>query len=207
MYSPTHYQENRPDLIFEAIRRYSFATVISMGKEGPFVSHLPLLLENDGSAPALVGHCARANPQWRHFSEGQEITAIFHGPHAYISPAWYQPQADNVPTWNYVAIHAKGTAQIIESSDQTFQILRTIVRHFESSYGTNWDLPDPSNVELDALVKAIVGFRIDIKDIQAKFKLSQKQPAADRSKVIEELPKVAGSEGSALVEYMRLVGI
>ncbi len=205
MYSPAHYQEERSDLILESIRRYSFATIITMGKEGPFVSHLPLILEGEGESQTLIGHCARANPQWRHFAEGQEVTAIFHGPHAYISPAWYLPLPDNVPTWNYVAVHVKGSAQIVENHTDAYRILKTVVRHFESEYGTGWSLPAHANTELEALVKAIVAFRIDIKDVQAKFKLSQKQTAADRENVIEQLPKFAGPEGSAVSEYMKLV--
>jgi transcriptional regulator len=211
MYSPEHYSEDRSELILETIKRYSFATIITQGEAGPFVSHLPLILEHEIEGAiegqTLIGHCARANPQWRHFAEGQEATIIFHGPHAYISPAWYEPQIDNVPTWNYVAVHLKGSVQIIESSAEAYRILQTMVHHFESGYGTNWNLPSEPNSELEGLVNAIVAFRIEIKEIQAKFKLSQKQTQDDRANVIDQLPKFAGAEGSALAEYMKLASL
>ena len=202
IYSPGHYKETKSDLIFDVIRRFSFATIISASPDGPFVSHLPLLLENDQT---LLGHCARANPQWRHFAEGQTITSIFHGPHAYISPAWYKPQTDNVPTWNYVAVHTRGKAVLIEEPNETYAAMTKLVQHFETKYETGWSLPNDKSADLTALQKAIVVFSIEIQDIQAKFKLSQKQDSSDRETVIRELPKNQGHEGQLVADYMRVV--
>src|SRR5215211_144800 len=103
MYIPPHFAESVLPKLHEAIERYSFATLVS-GSEGDlFASHLPLLVDrNQGPQGTLVGHMARANPQWR-AAAGKEVMAIFHGPHAYISPTWYQAP-EVVPTWNYVAV-------------------------------------------------------------------------------------------------------
>jgi transcriptional regulator len=205
MYTPAHYKAENSELILETIKRFSFSTVITQGPDGPCISHLPLLLEIKDNVRSLIGHCARANPQWKHFAEGQEVTALFHGPHSYISPAWYKPEPDNVPTWNYVSVHIKGKAQLIENTTDAYEILQTAVRYFESEYGTGWELPAQLNSELKNLLTAIVAFRIEIKDIQAKFKLSQRQTATDRANVIEQLPKIAGSDGAAIAEYMKRV--
>jgi transcriptional regulator len=199
MSSPNHYKETNSELTSEVIRRFSFATIITSSLNGPFVSHLPLLLEDERT---LLGHCARANPQWRHFAEGQSVTSIFHGPHAYISPAWYQPKSANVPTWNYVVIHTRGKATLVEDPQEVFAAMTKIVNHFEAAYETGWSLPAEMNGDLAALHKAIVVFRIKIENIEAKFKLSQKQDSVDRETVIRELPKNQGHEGQLVAEFM-----
>ncbi len=202
IYSPAHYQENRSDLIFEIIRDYSFATIITQSEDGPVISHLPLLLEVNDSGPMLLGHCAKANPQWKQFAEGQKLTVIFHGPHSYISPAWYEPKPDNVPTWNYATVHVQGSASIISEPQKVFEILQKTVKQFENEYGTGWSLPQEPNEELSQLLRHIVAFRIDVKHIQAKFKLSQKQNSLDRNNVIENLSRM-NDEQQAVAELMR----
>ena len=132
------------------------------------------------------------------------ITAIFHGPHSYISPAWYEPQQDNVPTWNYATVHVQGTATILDRSEAAYEVLNKIVKQFESDYETGWALPTIPNQDLLDLVKGIVAFRIEIKDVQAKFKLSQKQNTTDRATVIRELPQFS-TEHAALADYMKRV--
>ena len=187
MYIPPHYIEARSDLIFETIRRFSFATIVTSDDEFPQISHLPLILE--GSNKSLIGHCARANPHWQQFAKTQLVTAIFSGPSAYISPAWYQPQPDNVPTWNYVAIHVRGAVELIEEPAEVYSVMQTMVSFFESRQGTGWDLPQVPNKSLEAQLSAIVAFRINIKEINAQFKLSQAQNARNRNAVIQNLPK------------------
>lgn len=203
MYSPTHYREDREDLIFEVIQQNSFATLISIESEEPFISHLPLLL--DSSRKTLKGHCAKANPHWKHFRSQKKVTAVFHGPHAYVSPAWYQPKNDNVPTWNYVAVHIVGTANIIEDATDSYRFMQELVSFYEKQYGTGWSLPEYANDELNDLSCGIVTFEIAIEKVEAKFKLSQKQELIDRNSVISNLPKFAGTEGQRVAEYMKRV--
>jgi transcriptional regulator len=195
IYSPTYYYEHRKELIYEIIRDYSFATIISQTSDGPIVSHLPLLLETTNEKEIfLLGHCAKANPHWKQFVDGQKLTAIFHGPHSYISPAWYEPKPDNVPTWNYATVHTQGIASVISAPEKAFEILRHTVQHFENKYSTGWSLPEVPNKELSQLLHQIVAFKIEVKDIQAKFKLSQKQNATDRNNVVENLSKMNESQ-------------
>ncbi|MBK9321502.1 MAG: FMN-binding negative transcriptional regulator [Bdellovibrionaceae bacterium] len=204
MYSPTQYREERMDLIYEVIQNYSFATLITMTSEGPFVSHLPVLL--DSAKKVLLSHCARGNPQWKHFKEGIPVTVIFNGPHAYISPAWYKPDPDNVPTWNYAAVHVKGTARIIEDFHDAYSVMNKLVQNYEDQYRTGWVLPaEPNETLKNDLNRGITVFEIAMDHVEAKFKLSQKQNSADRNSVIDNLSKSSGEQGSALAEYMKKV--
>lgn len=187
IYTPEHYKESRNELVFEIIQNYSFATLISQTSEGPVISHLPLLREEAESELFLYGHCAKANPHWKHLSENQNVTVLFQGPNSYISPAWYQPQDDNVPTWNYVAVHVNGTAQVISDPQQSYAVLQKLTDQFENRYKTKWSLPKKSNSELSELLNYIVSFKIKIEQISPKFKLSQKLEHSDRQNVIQEL--------------------
>lgn len=187
IYTPEHYKENRNELIFEIIQKYSFATLISQTVEGPVISQLPLLLEETENEFFLYGHCAKANPHWKYFNESQKVTVLFQGPNAYISPAWYQPQDGNVPTWNYVAVHVNGTAQVISDPEQSYAVLQKLTDQFEHRYKTDWSLPIKSNSELTELLNYIVSFKIKIEQISPKFKLSQKLEHSDRQNVIQKL--------------------
>ena len=204
MYSPLHYHEDREDLIFEIMQKYSFATLVSVTSDGPFISHLPVLL--DTSKKTLLSHCAKANPHWKHFKDGNPVTVIFNGPHAYISPAWYKSDPDNVPTWNYVAVHVKGTARIIEDAHDAWASMNTLVRYYENFYETGWSLPtEPNETLKNDLSRGITVFEISMDHVEAKFKLSQKKDLQDRNSVIENLPSTAGENGKLLAEFMKRV--
>lgn len=198
MYSPNHYRHDRPELAFEIIKRHDFATIISKDDSGILISHLPFLLENENSQ--LTAHMARANPQWKHFKPGNPITVIFQGPHAYISPAWYKPDPQNVPTWNYVAVHVTGEASIIENPAESFQSVKKQSEYYEKLKGTGWSLPVDGEKHLAGDIRAIVSFRIRIEKIDAKFKLSQRD-LENRDNVITELRKM-DSESQQLANWM-----
>src|ERR1051325_4993135 len=121
MYIPNSFREDDPALLHELIRQYNFGILVtqhdssSSSGQGvsPFAAHLPFLVDaKRGPHGTLVAHMARANPQWRDFADGREALAIFQGPHAYISPSWYDEPV-SVPTWNYAVVHAYGTPRII----------------------------------------------------------------------------------------------
>jgi transcriptional regulator len=187
IYTPPFYKITDSEIIFNFIQKYSFATLISEGDEGLIISHLPLLLTLESKKHFLLGHCAKANPHWRQFNK--KVTVIFQGPHTYISPAWYVPKEENVPTWNYVAVHVEGLPTVIEDPRAAFSVLDKTVQFFENEYQTGWNLPSEQNNKISAMLNAIVAFKIEIVKIDAKFKLSQKQESADRENVILELSK------------------
>jgi transcriptional regulator len=184
MYSPAHYDVKDREVAFDVMRKNSFATLINSVNGELVVSHLPLLLDSEKNV--LYGHCARANEHWKVITQSK-VTAIFHGPHAYISPAWYTPRAGNVPTWNYVAVHVSGSATLIEGPKEVYEVLQRTTQENEKANGTRWELPDAPNADLAKLMNAIVAFKIDIEKLQAKFKLSQNQPAENRDEVIKQL--------------------
>ena len=204
MYTPAHFAETAPAKLHAAIEAYSFATLIS-GHAGELTaSHLPLLLKREGGATAeygtLVGHMAKANPQWEQ-AAGQEVLAIFAGPHAYISPTWYEDEKV-VPTWNYVAVHAYGQLELVPDATQKLDILQQTVSIYERNMPVPWTISQPGEF-LTRLVDQIVAFQIPLRRLEGKWKLNQNHPLARRQRVIAALrsrPDVASQEIAGLME-------
>jgi transcriptional regulator len=196
MYVPAAFAE--PDLarLHDLIERNSFGLLVSQVEGKPFASHLPFLLERTaGPHGTLVGHVARANPQWRG-AGGQTALAVFSGPHAYVSPTWYEAE-QVVPTWNYVAVHAYGRFQIVEDRDALLAIVRDSVRFYEQAMPRPWSI-DGSRTFLDRMLAQIVGFRIEVETIEGKWKLNQNHPAERRRKVVRAL-RERGDENAVAV--------
>ena len=186
MYVPQEFVQQDKQTLHAFMREHSFATLITQQAGAPFATHVPLLLHSDqGEYGTLIGHMARANPQWQEFSGVSEVLAIFHGPHAYVSPAWYQG-GQGVPTWNYATVHAYGAPRLIEGEDALLEMLKEITGFYESGYETPWQL-DVTNERLKKLTSAIVGFKIPIIRLEGKFKLNQNRALADQLVVAEKL--------------------
>ena len=200
MYVPAHFAQTDHDEIVRFMRAYSFATLCSTDENGvPFASHLPILVANDTpSRVILEGHVARGNPQWRH-ADGKPVVAIFAGPHHYISPTWYEEQG-TVPTWNYLAVHATGIFQVLGDADDLRRILARTVEVYEAGMPTPWR-PDPAVVE--SLLGGIVGFRVEVKTLEAKWKLNQNHAPPRRERVIRALEAEGGEDARAIAEAMR----
>ena len=178
MYLPAHFTETDEAKIHAVIRANSFATLVTFDGAAPFASHVPLVLQPArGPRGALIGHVARANPQWQHFANDAEVLAIFQGPHAYISPSWY-PTPNMVPTWNYVAVHVYGIPRIVEDTAAFAEILRLTIDEYESGCPSPWREELPADHKA-AMMKAIVTFEIEITRVEAKFKLSQNRRPED----------------------------
>jgi transcriptional regulator len=200
MYIPTSFSQSDLPTLHAAIERYSFATLISLSG-GLTASHLPLLVDRDaGRYGTLIGHMARANLQWLSAAQHQ-VLAIFHGPHAYISPRWYDAPLV-VPTWNYVAVHAYGQLELIDAPDQTILVLRQMVDHFESSLPEPWQLDEPAEF-VDRLAAQIVAFRIPIDRLEGKWKLSQNQSVDRRERVMEALACQEDENSREIAAFMR----
>jgi len=175
MYIPNRFLETDRETILNFVEQNSFATLISFDGEKPIATHIPLLVERaENDLIYLVGHIARANPQWKTFAAAEEILAVFAGAHAYISPRWYDVPEQNVPTWNYQSIHAYGKPQIVEEKNALVEMLGRLIAKFEPN--TGYDLETISPEIVDRLVKGIVGFRIAVSRFEAAFKLSQHRP-------------------------------
>ncbi|HEV7278983.1 MAG TPA: GNAT family N-acetyltransferase [Pirellulaceae bacterium] len=195
MYVPPTFQVEDSEKLAAFIQRHSFATLITSDRSradgaSPFASHLPMLLESErGPQGTLVAHMARANPQWRQFAAGGEALAIFHGPHAYVSPSWYATQPA-VPTWNYAAVHVYGVPTLFEDHDRVADLLSRTNATYESAFKLPWpgQLPDEYR---DGLIRAIVAFELPISRIEGKFKLSQNRSPEDRQGVYAALSRSA----------------
>jgi transcriptional regulator len=201
MYTPPAFQENDLEKLHEFMEHHSFATLISSNHHEPFASHLPLLTDRmEGTLGLLTGHFARANPHWK-LSDGQQVLAIFHGPHAYISPGWVQ-STSMVPTWNYVAVHAYGVLRIIEDGARLREILKRMVTRYESGRETPWSMDLAEDGFIDKLTAAVTGFEIQIERLEGKWKLSQNHPAERRDQIISGLLSTQRHDESQIARLM-----
>jgi transcriptional regulator len=185
MYQPKHFSHSDTALAHELMRAHPFATLLTAHNNAPEVTHCPLVLSEDGSG--IYGHVARANPHHSMWQIDQTALAIFHGPQGYVSPNWYAPENAvlAVPTWNYVVVHAHGTLKLIDEPAAKDALLKRLIAHTEPAYAEQWHaLPEDHK---QRMLQAIVGFRIDITQLDAKYKLSQNRPAADKPRVIEQV--------------------
>lgn len=187
MYVPALFREDDPAQLLALMNAHPFATLITRSGDAVSANHFPLLVAPGGERGVLRGHMARANPQWRAFGEGEAL-AIFHGPHAYVSPRWYGPGA-HVPTWNYAAIHVTGRARVVDDPEAARALLEAQIARFEAPLPSPWTLAESAMdaAEVRALVGAIVAFEIDITRVAAKLKLSQNRHPDDRAGVMRAL--------------------
>jgi transcriptional regulator len=201
LYRPRAFASDDAAAIARLVDEHPFATLITAGAGEPQVSHLPLRHQSE-PAPhgSLFGHMARANPHWRHLGTGPSLV-IFHGPHAYVSPSWYAEPVAQVPTWNYVVAHVHGHAAIETDRTATLATLQKMIGRFEGSRPAPWRL-QLEGARLDAMVGAIVAFRITIERIDAKFKLSQNKEETDRKRVASSLRSEALADATATADWM-----
>lgn len=184
MYNPQRFKSVNQNEAFDLMDRHPFATVIVVAEGKPIISHLPLTPKKVGDKIELIGHMAKANPQWKYFVDSQ-VTAIFHGAHTYITPEWY---ADgDVPTWNYSVVHIKGKVELIESYEGLVNCLKDLTIHVERHWPSGWDFFIPADLSGDILTKSIMGFRISTDEIAFKKKLSQNRSALDRVGIFKGL--------------------
>ncbi len=201
VYLPKWFMTQDDEAIARLVAQYPFATLITPSGAEPQISHLPLLHRAD-PAPhgALIGHVARANPHWQLLADRPSI-AVFQGPHAYVSPSWYTEPATMVPTWNYAVVHVHGNVEVVDDRDDKLATVKELTARFESERDAPWHL-QLEGAKLDAMLGAIVAFRMTITRIDAKFKLSQNRGAADRDRVIVGLQAEDHADATATAEWM-----
>lgn len=186
----------------QVIRDYPFATLVTARPPESQISHLPLLLHGAPEPKGvLIGHMARANPHWRQFADGPTM-ALFHAPHAYVSPSWYAEPGKAVPTWNYAVVHVHGRVELVEDRTSTLEILQEMVARFESGRPTPWRLQLEGR-DLENMVNAIVAFRLLIERVDTKLKLSQNRSAVDRRRVVAALRAEGVADASATADWMQ----
>lgn len=191
MYSPTAFRQDDLATLHRQIAACRLATVVSQGPSGLQASHLPLLLEPaEGEFGTLYGHFARANPQWQELANGGEVLTIFSGPEAYVSPTWYPAKAEHgkvVPTWNYIAVHAYGQAEVFDDAERLLALVSRLSQRHEAGRAQPWAVSEAPPDYIDSMLRAIVGFALPIQRLDGKWKLGQNRSAADQSGVREGL--------------------
>lgn len=199
MYIPaTNAMPDRQEIL-DFMRRFSFATIISTRESTPTATHLPFVVEDREGTLVLLSHFARANDHWRYL-EDQTVLVIFSEPHAYISTRNYD-KALNVPTWNYIAIHAYGKVELITDYGKTIEVLEKTIKNYEHSYQNQWDdFPEDYKVRM---AKGIVAFELTITDLQAKKKLSQNRSGSEKQRIIDSLAHSQDTNEKLIGEYMQ----
>ena len=202
LYVPAHFSAEDRAAVARVIHEHPFATLVTPALPEPLVTHLPLIHIADCEPHGtLLGHFARANPHWREAAAAESI-AIFHGPHAYVSPSWYAEPTAAVPTWNYAVVHAHGKIVLAEHPAETRAVLDLLIHRFESARPAPWQL-GLDRPRLEAMVGAIIGFRLKVKRIDAKFKLSQNRSRDDRQRVADALDAEPYADAGATAAWMR----
>lgn len=194
MYIPDPFREDRPEVLHDAMRQIGFATLVTQNLEA---NHLPMLLEGN----VLRGHVARANTVWKS-GEGEAL-AIFLGPHAYVSPSWYPSKAETgkaVPTWNYIAVHARGRIRWLQDGDWLRAHVTALSNAHERARAKPWTIDEAPESYIAAMLKGIVGFELEITHLDGKVKLTQNRDAADRAAV------AAAYEREGRADMARLMG-
>jgi len=182
MYRPTAFQEDNVDKLVAFMRTNSFATLVSIVDGVPCASHIPLVVTLQGDVVKLIGHLAKQNPQCQAFDTVESL-AIFTGAHAYVSPSLYEKH-ENVPTWNYIAVHAYGVPKILTFND-TPESMDKMIDTYEADYKSHWH--GLSDRYREGMMNGIVGFEMTVTRLEGKYKLSQNRSPTDQQNVSKAL--------------------
>jgi transcriptional regulator len=206
MYVPPHFNEDRVDVLHDAIRQARLGTLVTIGEGGIEASHVPMLVDPEPRPfGTLLGHVARANPQWRTAATDAEALAIFLGPDGYVSPSWYETKRESgkvVPTWNYVAVHATGTLKFHEDPEWLLALVTKLTQTHEAPRAEPWKVSDAPKDYIAGMLQAIVGFELPIARLAGKWKMSQNRSPPDRAGVIEGLAREGGADEARVAEIM-----
>ena len=206
MYLPDYFAETRPDIVAAFLKTYPMAQLVTMTADGLMATPMPMLYEPsvDGLG-SLVGHVARANPQWRLPISGVEALAVFTGPNAYVSPNWFPSKGEHgrvVPTWNYETVHVRGAFIVHDETEWKRALVTRLTERHESEFAAPWAVADAPPEYIESLLKAIVGVEVQVTSIQAKRKLSQNKSDVDVAGAIEGLTAVGG-DSARVADAMR----
>lgn len=200
MYIPDLYKNENQEAITAFLKENSFGILINQTNGKLWATHIPLELSiNSEGKTILEGHISKENPQWQGFVENDQILAVFSGPHSYISPSWYDHE--NVPTWNYIAVHVYGKIKIIEG-DEVIESLKRLVDKYEQNSENPVRIEDLSEKTM-MQSRGIVAFQIEIEEIQAQQKMSQNRDDKNYQNIISELEKTNKNQSIAVANEMK----
>ena len=203
MYQPPQFRSEDPAIAVELMRSYPFANLISNDDDGfPFVTHLPLHLEEREGGFTLLGHCAKPNPHWRHLQARPDALVTFMGPHAYLSPKVY-PDLQRVPTWNYLTVHCKVRATLVEDPLAKDRLLKKLIGDHEPPFAEQWRSLGEEFAH--KMLAGIVGFELEVVEWACKLKLNQHRREA-HAKMLAAY-RADGEDGRALAAWMERLGM
>ena len=205
MYRPRHFDIDDPSVLSRFMREHSFVLLVTAADGVPVASHIPLILDTDtgeGGGQRFLGHVAKANPHWRSFDGTAEAMAVFWGPHAYISPSWYETEKV-VPTWNYVTVHAYGKPKVLSDPAAARGVLERLISEYESEATGPWSMDVLPETYIEKQLNAIVAFEMPIDRLEGKFKLNQKNSLADRQGAIKGLEGTGDPEALEVARLMK----
>ena len=206
MYVPRAFAESDIPLLHQQMQATPLPVLVTHGSQGLVASHVPLLLNPDeGPNGTLYGHLARANPHWQALAQGAEALVIFAGEQAYVSPSFYPSKAEDgksVPTWNYLAVHAYGQAQVFDDAECLLALVSRLSNKHEAGRAEPWSVSDAPRDYIDSMLKAIVGFSLPITRLNGKRKLSQNRSAADQAGVRNGLLASNNPQDHALAQLI-----
>jgi transcriptional regulator len=197
LYMPQHFRVEDPETLLAFMKAHGFVDLVSTVEGRLQVSHVPVLTERgrDGTF-RLTGHVARANPHWEVLERASDVVAIFWGPHAYVSPGWYQAQP-SVPTWNYAVVHAHGPVRLMDEAE-LHETLHELSAKYEAGRERPWRMGDLPAAYVHGMLAQIVGFEMTVERLEGKFKLSQNRPA-EIERVIAGLERDGERELAAMM--------
>lgn len=200
MYVPRHFRVDDSAELAAFMRANPFASFVTIHDGRPFATHIPFLVVGDGPNLTLAAHIARANPQWRDMTDGEALVT-FTGPHAYVTPRWYAAP-ENVPTWNYAAVHVYGRVRIMDDRDEKYDLLRRLTDREEANARDPWRLETLPERDVESMLQAIVAFSVTPTRIEGKYKLSQNKTREDRVSVAAALDASASEPARAVAALM-----
>ncbi len=207
LYIPPAFRETDAAILQAEIRRIGFCSLTTIGADGPLISHLPVILDTAvGPLGQLRCHVARANPQWRDSDFSKPALAVFMGPDTYVSPSWYPSKTEHgkaVPTWNYVAICARGRIEIFDERDALLTHVGELSNRHEAAFPEPWHVNDAPADYMERQLKGIVGLRFTIDALEGKLKLSQNRSEADRASVAAALTASSDPKAHDIGAQMR----
>jgi len=199
MHLPKYFLEDKPETLLGIMQENAFATIVTTDEEGlPVATPLPFLIKNDNDNIVLQAHFAKSNPQWKQLENNKQVLVIFNGPHCYISPSWYKKSG--VPTWDYVTVHAYGTAKVFDTEEQTSELLEALTAKYEENQQAPWQAKGNYTANM---LNAIVGFEIKVTQLQGKVKIGQNKSEDDLMSVMIALQKSSSEQERAIASLIK----
>ncbi|MFJ7827455.1 FMN-binding negative transcriptional regulator [Psychrobacillus sp. NPDC096623] len=200
MYIPKRFKVEDEKEIWTFLKQHTFATLVTTDKGRPIATHIPVIVKRTAEEIVVSGHLAKGNRQWRTLNEEQEALIIFQGPHAYISSSWYEEE--QVPTWNYQSVHVYGNV-IIQTQDELVDDLKMLLHTYEHhrEHPVLWETLSPELLERE--LKGIVGFKLNVTDIQAAYKMSQNRNDKDYASIITQLHQESSADAHHVAQEMK----